>query len=457
LAAEQNLNTEGLSQEEEILARVVIDLGLAKAKDVVRAIDVVSRTRAAGGSVSLAENMQESGCLNPRFASAVQKAVRTRMAAAGPKAASGGKRDPMHSARTAPPPPAARSAPPPPPAPPAPAPPAEEPAAPRGLNPTGPKMAPSRESLTDDEPDLASLIPGASVYARAPKGEGFSVRSKTAVASAWAQHRKGAGAGSAEAKDREPQQPEAGAPPPGGPAARPSSPKSDLASLVDPGAASEALPAPPPGVGRVPQPMGFGSDGIRERVTPGRGARKAAKKAVQKKKRRKGYKRQRFTSSGVTQQIDVGALRSELGLGGGKATAAPSEGESKPGPEPEAFPKGEKRKAAALQAFVKRVVPGRAYQQCLDVIIRRRLTATSPGRLAEEARCREREARRVLEHWPAEGLVRKGQDAYDLMQYQFAPNKADLDLIRNFMYLWNDAPWHQRLLTWMIEQEGTAR
>jgi hypothetical protein len=218
------------------------------------------------------------------------------------------------------------------------------------------------------------------------------LRSKSEVAAAWAAHRKARGEEGRPAGARA-EKPEAPSPPPATPA------------------------------GETPQ---------RQSHRPQPGTRRV-------------QRRQRFKSSGVTQQIDVSALKAELGLGstGEKDAARPAAAAPA-----EAVPPDEKRKEVALRAFIKRVVPSPAHQRCLDATVRRHLTLVTPRRLAEGTGLREREARRVLDDWRAAGLARAtDEEGY---QFEFRPSRADLALVREFMVLWADPDWHNRLLGWIL-------
>lgn len=166
-----------------------------------------------------------------------------------------------------------------------------------------------------------------------------------------------------------------------------------------------------------------------------RGQPKGPPKKRYKKKRRK------FAASGATQSINVDDLRAELGI------------DSKPGaPEGQQVSSEDKRKAIELQAFVKRAVRSMLHQQCLDVVLRKRLMALTASRLAQEAACRERDAQRVLDDWKSAGIMLLDPDSMT-PEYQFSPAKADLATIREFMVAWNETTWHNKLLGWIIEEE----
>jgi hypothetical protein len=215
----------------------------------------------------------------------------------------------------------------------------------------------------------------------------------------------------------------------------------------------------PPGTGpaaerrkpRAPVELGVGLRGKRPDEEGGRG-RRGGKAADTKPV----YKRQRFASSGVTQQIDVGALRAEMGLEGEAAPPlergeAPRGGAAGPAPEAgRTAPEGDEREAS-MRAFVRRVVPSRLHQQLLTAIIRQRLATVTPDRLAEAAGIREREARSVLESWCAAGVFRQDDP---VGPFQMAPSRADLAQMKEFLLLWNKADWHNRLLGWILEEEA---
>jgi len=166
-----------------------------------------------------------------------------------------------------------------------------------------------------------------------------------------------------------------------------------------------------------------------------RGQPKGPPKKRYKKKRRK------FASSGATQSINLEDLRAELGIEG-KA------GE----PEGPQMSSDEQRKSVELQAFVKRAIRSMLHQQCLDVVLRKRLKRLTSSALAREATCRERDARRVLDDWKSAGITLVDEDAV-VPEHQFSPSRADLSTIREFLVAWNDAEWHNKLLGWIIEEE----
>ena len=149
-------------------------------------------------------------------------------------------------------------------------------------------------------------------------------------------------------------------------------------------------------------------------------------------------------STGITDSIDLNALKEELGIEGGRSSGAK---------HPEAVPSDPQQKDIALRAFIERVVPSRLHQQCLETLLRKRLGTVSAARLKQECGCREREAKRVLETWRSAGIVRQGSDEYEILQYQFTPSKADLALIREFMVMWEGPQTHNRLLGWILEHE----
>ena len=300
-------------------------------------------------------------------------------------------------------------------------------------------------------------IPEAAIYKRAPKGEGFSVRSKTDIASAWAAHKKG---GPAPA----PKQPMAEA------RAKPENRLADLIGQIDSEAAAAKEPPPqrapvnplerlmrsksggPTKPGALTRPT---KPGALTRPTkppppsgqpggPGRGRGGVVKQPAEEKKPFVPAKR-RFTPSGITQSINVDDLRAELGIG------------SKPQEEQEASPSQAKQKAVALQAFIKRIIRTTLHQQCLEIVLRRRMTLLSPFRLAQQAACRDKEARRVLADWKSGGLIvpRGGEDDYGEPEYDFTPSRSDLATIKDYMTLWNNPEWHNKLLGWIIQEEGT--
>jgi hypothetical protein len=169
---------------------------------------------------------------------------------------------------------------------------------------------------------------------------------------------------------------------------------------------------------------------------------------------KKGYvpkrKRRGMQSSGVTQTIDINDLKQELGITGESKqqadAAPPAEGEVV------AVPTDARQKEIALRAFIKRVLPSTLHQVCLETVLKKRLTVVSPTRLSEETGCKEREARRILEDWRKGGLAK--QEDPTVFQYAFMPPKADLALIREFLVLWSDPTWHNRLLGWILEVQG---
>ncbi|GAF78544.1 unnamed protein product [marine sediment metagenome] len=280
-------------------------------------------------------------------------------------------------------------------------------------------------------------IPEAAIYKRAPKGEGFSVRSKTDIASAWAAHRKGEGA-------PEPKQPMAEA------RAKPEDRLAQLIGPVGPETAAEGEPPPQrapvnplerlmrskPGGRAKPPPRSAQPSG------PGRGRGGVVKQSAEERKPFAPAKR-RFSPSGVTQSIDVDELRAELGIG------------SKPQGEEKATPSQAKQKAVALQAFIKRIIRTTLHQQCLEIVLRRRLTLLTPSRLAQEAACRDKEARRVLGDWKSGGLIVPRGEEYGEPEYDFSPSRSDLATIKDYMTLWENPEWHNKLLGWIIQEEGT--
>ncbi len=158
---------------------------------------------------------------------------------------------------------------------------------------------------------------------------------------------------------------------------------------------------------------------------------------------KKRYKKKspKFASSGATQSINLEDLRAELGFG--------SDSDASEGLQ---VTSEEQRKTIELHAFVKRAIRSMLHQQCLDVILRKRLSLISASRLAKEVACRERDARRVLDDWKMAGIALVDADAVN-PEYQFSPSKADLATIREFMVSWNDGDWHNKLLGWIIEEE----
>ena len=75
LPADADFSDNGMTREDRILARVVLDLGLAKPSDIEGA---VGKIRESGAS--LARVLQEAGCLKPRFLAAVEKVVKSKLA-----------------------------------------------------------------------------------------------------------------------------------------------------------------------------------------------------------------------------------------------------------------------------------------------------------------------------------------------------------------------------------------
>jgi hypothetical protein len=158
-------------------------------------------------------------------------------------------------------------------------------------------------------------------------------------------------------------------------------------------------------------------------------------------KKRYKKKKAKFASSGATQSINLEDLRAELGFGAESEASEASQVTSE-----------EQRKSIELQAFVKRAIRSMLHQQCLDVVLKKRLSLMSASRLAKEASCRERDARRVLDDWKMAGITLVDAEALD-PEYHFSPSKADLATIREFMVSWNDGDWHNKLLGWIIEEE----
>ncbi len=87
--------------------------------------------------------------------------------------------------------------------------------------------------------------------------------------------------------------------------------------------------------------------------------------------------------------------------------------------------------------------------------LRQRLTLLTPSRLAQEAACRDKEARRVLGDWKSGGLIVPRGEEYGEPEYDFSPSRADLATIKDYMTLWNNPEWHNKLLGWIIQEEGT--
>jgi hypothetical protein len=399
-----------LSREDEVLARVVLDLGVAETSAIQSAIDAVAEARAQGEVRKLADVLRDTGCLHARFAQVVEKVVKTRLGAeAGGPAKSDAQAGPSGSPFSVP-----RSA-------------------------TGERRAdaPGPEDGQDGGPQEG-------VYARTPKGEGFSSRSKKDVASAWAAYRKGQKSG---AKKDEPAD---GAAPGGGEFAPEGGKKRGTrrptaAVFATGDAPKEPAPDPiggslfpvQPGRSRFPKPE--------ERAVPptsgiGKQPDATAKKSFTPKHRR-GRK---APPSEHSDSIDIASLKEELGITG-KPKASADAGAA------DAVPKDQRQKEIALRAFIKRALPSTLHQQSLEIILRKRLALISSQRLAQEVGCKEREARRVLDGWRAAGMAR--QDDPEIFQYTFVPAKADLALIREFLTLWSDAGWHQKLLTWILEEE----
>jgi len=496
LAAELSFDGRGLPREDELLARVIVDLGLARQGDVLNAVETVRRSRAEGQGRTLAQTLQDTGSLHPRFVTVVMKAVNNKLVAEGlppaelPKPPKPKEPAPAAPAPEIPAPPPAAAAPPVRPAPAASAPQAPPPEQAPQPQPNSGLFAEPGEELPREGPDVA--MPKGIFFKEAPKGEGFSRRSKSEVAAAWAAKKKGgkpaegAPSGKKEftAEDRlariggplppppsptEETLPGAGNPlaalvgPKGSRKGKPRPPGGPLAGTVGP-----AKEGPPPGPGpgdSGPAPRGPIDPRVglsrppEEKPAPRqRDEKKPAKPLVNplsaliSPKQRRGQpkgppkkrykkKRRKFAASGATQSINVDDLRAELGI------------ESKAsGPEAAETISDEKRKSIELQAFVRRAVRSMLHQQCLDVVLKKRLTTLTPSRLAEESACRERDAKRVLDDWKSAGIMLLEPDAMD-SEYKFAPAKADLATVREFMVAWNDAEWHNKLLGWIIEEE----
>ena len=488
MSVDVDLSNRGLTREDQILARVVLDLGLAKVKDIEGA---VSRVGANGGP--LARVLQETGCLNARFLTAVEKVVKSRLTttkASGAKrpstrasvrrptssrsftqVAGGAEKKQVLPNLAMPLQPAQAS------------PPAQPPIQAQPAARTPPVE--HRAGLDDD-----GHLVAAAFYKDAPKGSSFGARSKEDVASAWAKVRDQSGrdgpagtpAAGPQAPAARPQPgpqsgtggagrelpgpqsgtggagrelpgPQSGA---GGAGRELPGPRSGAGGagreLPGPqsgtGGAGRELPGPQSGAGAAPVEQAPGPGGPAQRGPFGRRTQPGA--PGQRNVQKKGFKRSRhFASSGVTQSIDVGALKAELGIKeGGKSSGA---GDAQVG---EAVPKDPRMKEIALRAFVQRIVPSRLHQQCLDRVLRRRLGTMSAAQLSQECGCKERDAKRVLDTWRSGGIVRQSGDELDFQpQYQFAPSKADLALTREFMIMWSDARWHSKALGWILEVE----
>ncbi len=337
-------------------------------------------------------------------------------------------------------------------------------------------------------------MPAGIFFKEAPRGEGFSRRSKSEVAAAWAAKKKGgkpdegAPSGKKEftAADRLARIGGPLPPPPssaeeklpgtatGNPLAAlvgPKKPRKDksrpprgpLAGTVSP--AKEGPPTRPSPEDSGPAPRGPVDPRVglsrppeeeapprqRHDEKPSRPPVNPLSALISPKQRRgqpKGppknrYKKKRreFAASGATQSINVDDLRAELGI----------ESKAKDAQAAEALSE-EKRKSIELQAFIKRAIRSMLHQQCLDVVLKKRLMVLTPSRLAEESACRERDAKRVLDDWKSAGIMLLEPDAMN-PEYKFAPTKADLATVREFMVAWNDTEWHNKLLGWIIEEE----
>ncbi len=75
MPTDADFSDSGMTREDRILARVVLDLGLAKVSDIEGAMGKVKESGAP-----LARVLQETGCLKPRFLAAVEKVVKSRLA-----------------------------------------------------------------------------------------------------------------------------------------------------------------------------------------------------------------------------------------------------------------------------------------------------------------------------------------------------------------------------------------
>jgi hypothetical protein len=417
-----------------------MDLGIANAGEIEGAVEHVSQARSKGEDTGLSQVLRDTGCLHPRFATVVERVVKSRLGIAPEEPAA----------------PAAPASSPP-------------PATPRTRASRG---AATASADTDGQSD--------SIYKQAPRGEGYSVRSKEDVASAWAAYKKGKGPGGGTAARRGPGKgavsPDEQEAPQGQPA-QPNHPlPSASASAASPGADSQKAPGSggltaaifasgPPGssppapsptgsiqpgkplfpVGRKPKAGGAPPERL---VPPTSGIGKqpgaTAKRAYRPKRNRS------IGATGVTQSIDIDSLKEELGITGKPKGRQGQQDDDLP--EVEAVPKDEKQKEIAIRAFIKRVVPSMLHQHALEIVLKKRLSSISPTRLSEETGCKEREARRILEDWKGAGVAR--QDDPEIFQYMIIPSKPDLALIREFLTLWNDPEWHQKLLGWIIEAAG---
>jgi hypothetical protein len=339
------------------------------------------------------------------------------------------------------------------------------------------------EELPKEGPNI--VMPEGVFFKEAPKGKGFSQRSRSEIAAAWAAKKKGVSPEGAPSGRKEFTAADrlariGGPPKPPASAAEETLPGTatgnPLAALVGPkkprkgktispggplagtvGPEEEGpLPGPAPR-GPVDPRVGLSRPPEEESPARRREKKKQSKapvnplSALVSPKQQRGQpkgppkkrykKRQKFAASGATQSINVDDLRAELGI----------ESKSR-APQGPALTDDEKRKSVELQAFVKRAVRSMLHQQCLDVVLKKRLMTVTPSRLAEESACRERDAKRVLDDWKSAGIMLIEIDAL-APEYKFSPAKADLATIREFMVAWNDAEWHNRLLGWIIEEE----
>lgn len=256
-----------------------------------------------------------------------------------------------------------------------------------------------------------------------PTGEGFALRSKKDIELAWASRRKDAPPPPAATarSSGEPQRapPEAGEPGtdqrPGGPPPDQVEPKPDERGVRPAG--------PEPGAPQAPR------------------APEARAAEAERRRKRTFAALRRESPGGAEEQVDIDAIKAELGLDSKAA------GETRP----PGLSADAKTREIALRAFVRRAVPGMLQAHCLGVVARRRSAAATASRLAQEAGCTVQEAAGVLELWRQAGLVRP--DPTGIPEYQFAPAETDLVLIREFLRLWADETWHRRLLEWVLEED----
>ena len=319
------------------------------------------------------------------------------------------------------------------------------------------------------------MIPQVAQFKDAPRGEGYSARSKTEVASAWAAFRKGeppparrpkatpappAPSPQAAPLPAPPQRGSQGGPPPGGQAMPDLSAAAQaggrqgnavagepLDMSYDPFGGEPARPRP-----RGPVELGVGVRGSLQKPAGDDDSDDQDSHASQDRPHgtQKVYKRQRFAKSGVTQSVDVSALRAELGLESLNKKESQKVEEEAPAPVDEVPPEV-RQKEIALRAFIRRVLPSTQHQQVLTLLIRQRLTTLTPDKLAQAAGIKERAAKRYLDDWKAAGILK--QDDPEFAPYQLSPSRADLVMIKEFLTLWNTPEWHSKLLGWMIAEE----